>query len=76
MYRNGEGVAQNYSQAIKWYTRAAKQGYIRAQYNLGLMYENGEGVVRNMHVAIEWYKKLLIREMIRAKHKLEELANF
>lgn len=76
MYRNGEGVAQNYSQALKWYTRAAKQGYIRAQYNLGLMYENGEGVVRNMHVATEWYKKAANQGDDTAKHKLEELANF
>ena len=28
---------------MKWYRKAAMQGYTGAQYNLGLMYSNGQG---------------------------------
>ena len=44
MYKNSEGVRQDYAKALEWYTKAANQGVAEAQFNLGLMYENGEGV--------------------------------
>lgn len=43
MYRNGEGVPQDYKQAVKWFTKSAEQGLDMAQSNLGQMYRNGEG---------------------------------
>ena len=33
--QNGEGVTQDYAEAIKWYLKAAQQGYDAAQKNLG-----------------------------------------
>ena len=44
MYDRGERVPQDYAEAIKWYRKAAEQGYASAQYNLGIMYDDGEGV--------------------------------
>ena len=41
MYRNGEGVPQDYKEAVKWYRLAAEQGDAIAQTNLGIMYEYG-----------------------------------
>ena len=38
MYYNGEGVTQDYKQAVKWWRKAAEQGDASAQYSLGLMY--------------------------------------
>ena len=35
LYDNGLGVLQDYAKAAHWYRLAAKQGYARAQYNLG-----------------------------------------
>ena len=32
---------KHYSLAVKWYRKAAEQGYDDAQFNLGIMYENG-----------------------------------
>ena len=43
MYDNGQGVPQNYAEAVKWYRLAADQGDASAQYNLGVMYDNGRG---------------------------------
>jgi len=55
MYRYGEGVAQNYTEAFRWYRLAAEQGDSRAQYNLGLMYANGQGVPQNYVRAYVWF---------------------
>lgn len=33
-YRCGDGVEKNLEEAIKWYKKAAEQGYARAQHNL------------------------------------------
>ena len=43
-YYNGEGVSQNYAEALQWYWKAADQGNAKAQLNIGLMYANGQGV--------------------------------
>ena len=53
--RQGEGVPQDYKEAVKWYTKAAEQGDVDAQYNLGLMYYNGEGVPKDLVQAYAWY---------------------
>ena len=47
MYGNGEGVPQDYKQAVKWFRKAAEQGYVDALYNLGVRYNNGEGVLQD-----------------------------
>ena len=44
MYHHGEGVAQNYDEAVKLYRMAADQGYAGAQYNLGVMYASSWGL--------------------------------
>ena len=44
MYENGQGVRQDYVQAVQWYRKASEQGDAQAQYNLGLMYYDGRGV--------------------------------
>jgi uncharacterized protein len=48
MYDNGNGVVQDYAEAVKWYRLAAEQGNAQAQYNLGLMYANGMALFRIM----------------------------
>jgi len=52
---NGEGVAQDYAEAHKWYQRAANQGYAKAQGNLGVMYVNGEAVAADYMEAYKWF---------------------
>ena len=37
MYCRGEGVPQDYTEAVKWFTKAAKQGHRPAQQALGLI---------------------------------------
>jgi len=47
LYDDGQGVAQDYQEAVKWYRLAAMQGNALAQSNLGMMYSNGQGVAQD-----------------------------
>jgi TPR repeat protein len=53
MYLNGEGVPQDYPEALNWFRKAAEQGLASAQGNLGYMYHNGKGVPQNYAEAIK-----------------------
>ena len=55
LYRNGQGVKQNYERAAYWMQQSAEQGFKRAQYSLAVYYEDGEGVKKNRDRAIHWY---------------------
>jgi uncharacterized protein len=54
-YDNGKGVAQDYKEAVKWYTKAAEQGLAEAQSNLGVNYYKAEGVAQDYKSAHMWY---------------------
>ncbi|MDI9409774.1 MAG: tetratricopeptide repeat protein [Candidatus Pacebacteria bacterium] len=51
------GVTQDYAQAVVWYRKAAEQGNVKAQTNLGAMYRNGNGVPQDYALAVVWYRK-------------------
>jgi len=55
-YFNGQGVAQNYSEALSWYRLAAAQGNAYAQGQIGFAYAQGIGVVQNYAEAVKWFK--------------------
>ena len=57
MYYHGYGVSQDYTEAVKWYRKAAEQGNAAAQCNLGVMYYNGNGVSQDYAEAVKWYRK-------------------
>ena len=48
---------QNYSEAAKWYTKAAEKGHAAAQYGLANMYRNGRGVPQDTDVGMKWHLK-------------------
>ena len=56
-YSTGDGVAQNYAEALKWYRKAGKQGDAGAECLLGLAYANGLGVEKDEAEAVTWYRK-------------------
>ena len=57
MYHLGDGVDQNYQEALRLYQEAADQGNPKAQNNLGVMYYNGEGVEQIYEKAVALYKQ-------------------
>ena len=56
-YSEGDGVRQDYAEAMKWFRKAADQGEVRSQFNLAIMYENGQSVPQNYVEAMKWYRK-------------------
>lgn len=57
MYEQGWGIDVDYSEAIKWYTKAVKAGIPQAMNNLGLMYKKGKGVPVDLNKAVMLFKK-------------------
>ena len=56
MYDLGEGVKQDYAEAIKWYRLVAGQDNADAQNGLGTMYINGDGVPQDYAEALKWFQ--------------------
>ena len=55
-YDTGEGVPQDYAEAVRWYRLAADQRHANVQINLGNRYANGEGVPQDYVQAHTWYR--------------------
>ena len=48
---------RDYATALKTFRKAAKEGHVQAQVNLGAMYDNGQGVTQDYKEAVKWYRK-------------------
>jgi len=70
MYANGEGVPEDDTEAVKWYRKAADQGYVRGQYNLGNMYAIGTGVPEDDKEAVKWFRKAAEQGDAQAQYNL------
>ena len=53
MYDEGLGVTQDHQEAMKWFQRSAKQGFVPAQNVLGVKYHFGRGVRQDL-LAYMW----------------------
>lgn len=56
-YYHGRLINKDLKRAVIWYERAARDGDLEAQYQLGRCYENGEGGDKDDNEAIQWYRK-------------------
>ena len=70
VYYEGNGVTQDYEQAVKWTRLAAEQGYADAQYNLGVMYTKGQGVPQDNKEAVKWTRLAAEQEHVDAQYDL------
>lgn len=68
--RSGGGVPQDYSEAVRWYRKAAEQGNADSQNNLALMYEHGQGGPQDYVAAVAWYRKAADQGNAAAQHNL------
>ena len=69
-YYGSNGVTQDYTEAMKWFRKAADQGYASAQNNLGFMYEYGYGVSADHAEAVKWYRKAADQHDASAQYNL------
>ncbi len=72
-YEDGLGVKTNKAWAVKWYRKAAEQGDVGSQFNLGNCYHNGDGVPKDFAEAAKWYRKAAKKGYACAKMALERL---
>jgi hypothetical protein len=56
-FAGGDGVAQDWGEALLWFRLAAEQGMGRAQHNLAVLHERGRGVEVDMREAARWYER-------------------
>lgn len=70
MYGRGLGVAQSYSEAAVWITRAAEQGNPHAQSTLGYMYYRARGVNRDYAAAELWSRRAAEQGVASAQSNL------
>jgi hypothetical protein len=57
IYDQGQGVPQDYAEAVHWFRKAADQGHSLAQYLLGGMYYLGQGVPQDYIEASRWFQQ-------------------
>jgi TPR repeat protein len=77
-YYNGNGVSQDYSEAVKWFRKAAEhpisftqsRGTPVSQFMLGLIYDNGEGVPQDYTEALQWYREAAKQGEANAQNNL------
>jgi TPR repeat protein len=55
LYRDGRGVPQDLTEAVKWFELGARQGDPGAQTSLGVAYFEGKGIAGNPAKALLWF---------------------
>jgi TPR repeat protein len=72
-YADGEGVSQNYGEAMGWFAKAAARGNAKAQWKLALGYLRGIGVPQNEGKAVLWLKRAANSGEARAQTTLSDI---
>jgi TPR repeat protein len=67
-------VALDYAEAMKWFRKAADQGWARAQANLGDMYAQGLGAAQDKSVALMWLNLAVAQGFKDATSARDKLA--
>ncbi len=61
---------QDFSEAVTWFRKAADQGHLKAQNQLGLAYALGVGVEQDYEQAVFWYRKSAEQGDVKAQNNL------
>ena len=67
---DGRGVARDDAEAVRWYRRAAEQGFAHAQSSLGVMYSNGRGGRQDHAEAVRRYRQAAEQGFAHAQNNL------
>jgi hypothetical protein len=63
----------DYAEAMRWYRKAADQGYANAQSTVGLLYRQGRGVAQDYEEAMRWYRKAADQGNATAQYNIGRL---
>ena len=73
LYFVDDGILVDKTESAKWYRKAAEQGDVLAQFNLGVFYETGKGVPVDQEQAAIWYRKAAEQGHTDAQEALKRL---
>ena len=62
--------AGDFTEAAKWYSRAAVRGHADAQHNLGVAYDDGKGNLLDSHEAVYWWSRAAKQGYVAAQYRL------
>jgi uncharacterized protein len=71
----GKGLKKDFEKAAEWFRKAAEQGDVEAQCNLGVMFAEGIGVARDYEKSMEWLVKAADQGDETAQGNLRILLN-
>jgi TPR repeat protein len=74
MHANGQGVRQDYMEALRLYRLAALQGDRMAQNNLAALYYLGQGTAEDNVRAYMWFSLAFMNGMTRAGQNRDAIA--
>jgi TPR repeat protein len=74
LHAKGRGVAQDATEAARWYRLAAEQGLAQAQYNLAALYEQGRGVPRDPLLSYAWFRLAAQQKFADARKRRKRAA--
>jgi uncharacterized protein len=69
-YMDGEGVAKDQVEAVKWYRKAAEQGDTGGQAFLAICYYYGDGVPKDYAEAVKWDRKAAEQNSSPSQYRL------
>ena len=72
IYLNGEGIAIDFTEAIKWFKLSSAQNNMKADYQLALCLEKGIGISKDKNLAMYYYQKAADAGHRKAKEKVSK----
>lgn len=75
LYHYHDGTQTDYSEAAKWFRKAAEQGHARSCFKIGWMYEHGEAVPEDKDKAGKWFLKAAEQGHAKSQVRLAQLLD-
>ena len=69
-HENGDGVAADREEALKWYRRSAQRGYAPAQFILGYLHDGRHHLKYDHEQVVTWYGKAADQGYAKAQYNL------
>ena len=70
LYYHGQGVPQDYREALRWFQKSADQDYASGQYHVGVMHYYGNAVPQDYREAIRLYRQAADQDYPTAQDQL------
>ena len=74
LHYNGLGVPKDFTEAMKWYRKAAELGDAKAQYQVGVMFRHGQGVAKLPAEALMWGQKAAEQGYAKAQIEMASIT--